>query len=132
MENKLSRAQFFQKTFLVTNTTLEGILEMPFFTLSNINIQFIKEEFTLRSYTIKKVLLTTSRVELIDKKKFAKTILDNIKVFIVHVFSFRPKSIYPNKKAQIAFLLTKKVIIPDKYLDFANIFLKQQALVLPE
>lgn len=132
MENKLSRAQFFQKTFLVTNTTLEGIFEMPFFTLSNINIQFIKEEFTLRSYTIKKALLTTSRVELIDKKKFAKTILDNIKVFIVHVFSFKPKSIYPNKEAQIAFLLTKKVIIPDKYLDFANIFLKQQALVLPE
>ena len=40
--------------------------------------------------------------------------------------------IQPDKKAQIIFLLTKKVIIPDKYSNFANIFSEKKALVLPE
>ena len=40
--------------------------------------------------------------------------------------------IFPDRVAQIAFLLTKKVRIPDEYSDFANIFLEEKALVLPE
>ena len=46
-------------------------------------------------------------------------------------FNLTPK-ILPNRVAQIAFLLTKKVKIPDKYSDFANVFLEEKALVLPE
>ena len=34
--------------------------------------------------------------------------------------------------AQIAFLLTKKVRILDEYLDLANVFLEEKALVLSE
>lgn len=54
-------------------------------------------------------------------KKFAKAILDkNIKTFVVLVtsFSLSLMSIQPAKKAKIALLLTKKVKIQIKYLDF--------------
>ena len=79
-------------------------------------------------------LLTTKRVELINKKEFAKIALDkNFKTFVVHItfLNLAPK-IQPNKEAQIAFLLTKKFKILDEYLDFANIFSKKKILVLPE
>lgn len=70
-------------------------------------------------------LPTTWRVEFIHKKEFAKAAMDeNVEVFVIHVFSISLKSIYPNKVAQIASLLTKEVINPDKYLDFAIVFLK--------
>ena len=40
------------------------------------------------------------------------------------------KSIYLDRKAQIASLITIKVIIPDEYSGFTNAFLEYQALVL--
>ena len=40
--------------------------------------------------------------------------------------------IYPDRVVHIAFLPTKKVKIPDKYSDFANVFSKEKTLVLPE
>ena len=36
------------------------------------------------------------------------------------------------KKAQMALLLAKKVIVPVKYLDFADFFLKKSANILPK
>ena len=36
------------------------------------------------------------------------------------------------RAVQIASLLTKKIKIPDEYLDFINIFSEKKALVLPE
>lgn len=38
--------------------------------------------------------------------------------------------VYPAWKAQIALLLTKKVKITTKYLDFSNVFSEKKALVL--
>ena len=38
----------------------------------------------------------------------------------------------PDRAAQIASLLTKKVKIPDKYSDFTDVFSEEKALVLPE
>ena len=40
--------------------------------------------------------------------------------------------IYPDRKAQIASLLIKKVKISEEYLDFNNVFFEKKALVLPE
>ena len=40
--------------------------------------------------------------------------------------------IHPDKAAQIAFLLAKKVRIPNKYSDYADVFSKVKALMLPE
>ena len=48
------------------------------------------------------------------------------------IFPNLAPGIHPDKVAQIASLLTKKVKIPDKYLDFADVFSKEKALVLHE
>ena len=40
--------------------------------------------------------------------------------------------IYPDRAAQIVSLLAKEVRIPDEYSDFADVFLEEKALVLPE
>lgn len=62
------------------------VLGMPFLTLSNVDIQFAGGELTWRSYSIAEALPTTSRVEFIDKKEFAKAMLDkNVEVFVVHI-----------------------------------------------
>ena len=64
------------------------VLGMPFLTLSNVDIQFAEKELTWRIYTTKDPLLTTRRVELIDKKVFAKAALDeNIEAFVVYMNS---------------------------------------------
>lgn len=41
-------------------------------------------------------------------------------------------SVYPDKATQTTSLLTKKITIPNKYSDFAKVFLKEKALVLPK
>ena len=57
----------------------------------------------------------------------------NFETFVFHVVSLNliPR-LHPDKAAQIAFLLAKKIQIPNEYLDFANVFLEEKALVLPE
>lgn len=61
VENKLKKARFFLETFLKANTHVNIILEMPFFTLSNIDVGFNDWELTWRSYTLAKVLLITKQ-----------------------------------------------------------------------
>ena len=70
LEDKLGRAQFFQKTFLLANISTEVVLGLPFLTLSNADVQFLEKKLTWRSYTTAKALPTTKQVELIDKKEF--------------------------------------------------------------
>ena len=95
---------------------------MLFLTLSNADIKFAKKELTWRSYTTAEALPTIKRVELIDKKEFAKAALnENVEAFVVHVTSFSlylgpTMSIHPARKAQIALLLTEKVTIPDNQI----------------
>ena len=112
------------------------VLGMPFLTLSNANIRFPKKKPTSRPYITKKALLTTRKIELINKKKFAKAALDeNVETFVVHVSSLSLGSkitINPATKAQITSLLTEKVTVPAKYLDFADVFSKESAEVFPE
>ena len=117
---------------------------MLFLTLSNVDVQFIEKELIWRSYTTAKTLPTIKRIKLINKKEFAKAILDkNFETFVIYVISFNlVLRIHPDRKAQIAFLLTekaqiaflliKKVKILDKYSDFANVFSEKKALVLLE
>ena len=88
MEDKLGRAQFFQETFLLANISIEVIPDMLFLTLSNADIQFIEKELTWRSYTTTEALPTIKRVELINKKEFAKAMLnENFETFVIHVAS---------------------------------------------
>ena len=58
---------------------------------------------------------------------------ENIKTFVMHVsfLSLGSKiTIYLAWKAQIALLLAKKVTIPVKYSDYADIFSKESAEML--
>ena len=134
VEDKLGRSQFFQETFLLADISTEVVLGMPFLTLSNADIQFIEKELTWRSYTTAKVLPTIKQVELINKKEFAKAVLDeNSETFVIHVASLNlVPGIHLDREAQLASLLNKKVKIPDKYSDFTDVFSKEKALVIPE
>ena len=65
---------------------MKVVLEIPFQTFSNTNIQFDTESFTWRFYSVAKALPTTRRKELMDKHDFAKAVLDeNSETFVVHV-----------------------------------------------
>ena len=81
---------------------------------------------------MKKALPTICRVELIDQKKFAKTVLDkSIEAFLMHISSLKLRiTIHPAKKAQIALLLAQQITVRAKYSDFADIFLEELANIL--
>ena len=51
---------------------MEVVLEILFLIFSNTDIQFVEKKLTWRFYTSVKTLPITKRVELIDKKEFAK------------------------------------------------------------
>lgn len=78
-------------------------------------------------------LPTTCWVEFINKKKFAEVALnEDISAFVVYVSSLSLKliTIHPAQEVQITLLLTKKVTIPVKYLDFAKVFSEKSAVKL--
>ncbi len=71
---------------MLIDTSMKIILGMLFLALSNANFLFDTKKLTWRSYTTTKALPTTNKVGIIDKKKFAKAVLDeNLETFIVHV-----------------------------------------------
>lgn len=66
------------------------VLVMSFLSLSNTEVQFDAEKLTWRTYTIAEALSTTSQVELIDKKEFAKIALDvNLKTCTMHISALK-------------------------------------------
>ena len=101
VEDKLGRTRFFQETFLLADISAEVVLGMPFLTLSNADVQFVEKELTWRSYTTAEALPITKRVELINKKEFAKAALDEkSKTFVVHVTSLNlALGIHPDRAA---------------------------------
>lgn len=87
LQDILEKIRFFEKTFLLANTSMGVSLKMLFLSFINANVDFAKQEkLTQRSYTTTKALLTTSQAKLINKRVFAKTVLDeNSKTFVIHV-----------------------------------------------
>ena len=134
VEDKLGKARFFQETFLLADINAEVVLGMPYLTFSNANIQFVEKELTWKSYTTAEALSTTKRVELINKKEFAKAALDKkSETLVVYVVSLKlVPGIHLDKVAQVTSLFTKEVKILDQYLDFTNVFSEEKALVLSE
>ena len=108
----------------MADTSAKIVVGMLFLTFSNVDVQFVEIKLTWRFYTIAKVLPTTKWGELINKKEFAKTVLDEeSETFVVHVASLNlAPGIHLDKTAQIASLLIEKVKILDKYLDFVDVF----------
>ena len=108
---------------------MEVILGMPFLTLSNADIQFIEKELIWRFYTTAEALPTTKQVELINKKKFAKTTLDEeLETFVIHIAALKALlvriTIHPSQKAQISALIQDKAPtkVPLKYAEYVDVF----------
>lgn len=76
---------------MIADTSIEDIvLEILFLTFSNTNIEFNAQSFIWRSYSTAKALSTTRQVELIDKPKFVKIVLNkNSEIFIVYVAALK-------------------------------------------
>ncbi len=118
---------------------------MSFLSLSNADVKFAElEKLTWSLYTAADALPTTSRVELIDKREFAKAALDvNSETFMVHVATIElltAMPIYPSRAPQVlndpilAALQWDKAPteIPTEYSDYADIFSLDLAMELPE
>ena len=99
--DKLGRSRFFQETFLLADISMEVVLGMPFFNLSNADVQFVEKELTWGTYTTKKALSTIRQVEIINKKNCAKAALDeNVEAYVVHISSLGLKmTIHPAREA---------------------------------
>ena len=88
VEDKANQVRFFEETFLVANVSPEVVLEIPFLTLSGVDIDFLCQELQWRTYTTEEVLPTTRHVELVGKKEFAATALDlKYETYVVHLAS---------------------------------------------
>ena len=87
VQDSLGRVRLFEKIFLLANTSIEVVLEMPFLSLNNANIEFTKlEKLIWKTYIVGEALPTTNWVKLIDKKEFARAALnENSEIFMVHI-----------------------------------------------
>ncbi len=136
VEDKLGRAWFFQETFLVANVSVEVVLGMLFFTLSNADVVFKDRELIWKSYTPTEALLTTKRVLMIGRKELVAAALDPDKeAFVVHVASLSlgaKMSVHPAREVQIALLVAEEVTTLAEYSDFADAFSKESAAELHE
>lgn len=56
--NKEKKSQFLKKIFLLANFSINVVLKMLFFILSNVKINFIKLGFFRRTYTFIKAIST--------------------------------------------------------------------------
>ena len=89
IKDKLKRARFLEKTFLLANLSIKMVLSMLFLTFSNRNIQFAKKELIYRFYTTVKAVPTIKQVKIIDKEKFIKVAINEyVEAFVVHVTFF--------------------------------------------
>lgn len=85
---KEKKSCFFKKNFLLVDTYTDIALGMSFFTLSNLEIDFIYCNIYWKTYIVAKILLITRQVELIRMKKFIAITLDlEDRTFIVHIVS---------------------------------------------
>lgn len=101
--DSLEKVQFFEEIFLLTNTSMEIVLELSFFSLNNADLEFAEPgKFIQRFYITIKALPTTSRVKLTNKRDFAKAALDkNSKTFIIYIVTLDAMPIYLSRFLQV-------------------------------
>ena len=137
LEDKANWVKLFEETFLMANVSPEVGLGMSFLTLSGADVDFLGHELWWRTYTTKKALPTTKRVELVGKKEFAAATLDpEYETYVVHIrlassdmlpnffTSQLELDIHPFWRPQIFGLIAEEAPtkIPAKYSDFADVF----------
>ncbi len=138
VSDKDGKERSFEESFLLAVVRLDIVLGMPFLTMSNADVDFQAQNLQWRSYTIRDILPTTRRVELIRKKEYATAALDpEHETFVVHVAALSVDSgveVHPSRRAQIAYLKADEAPtkVPCEYIDFSDIFLPKLAAELPE
>lgn len=71
---------------MLTNTSIEIVLKMPFLAFSKVDLEFGTKKLNRKSYMTGDILPTAKRVELINKNKEVKVVLDrNFDIFFVHI-----------------------------------------------
>ena len=135
--DKANRVRFFEETFLVANVNPDIVFRMLFLILSSADVNFSGWKLRRRTYTIKKALSTTKRVELVGKKEFAAATLDpEHETYVVHVASLSSTllDVHPSRRPQISGLIAEEAStkVPDKYANFADIFFLDLASKLPK
>ncbi len=80
---------------------MKVVLGMPFLSFSNTNVEFAElGKLTWRTYTGAEALPITSWVELIDKREFARAVVDkNLETFVVHVSALEAMTIHLSRAA---------------------------------
>lgn len=129
MNNKTEKICFFEDIFLLANISIDVVLMIYFFTLSNADIQFTYQELHQKSYTAAHFSLTIYYIEFISCKKFADATLNkNKRIFVVYMASLGSCnkdlkiSIYLFCNAQLALFIINKALIAIsfKYFDYTN------------
>lgn len=119
---------------------MELILEMLFLSLNNANVEFAKKpkKFIWRSYDLAKVLLTTRKVEIINKKEFVRAALnENSETFVMNFVVLEVPTailVYLLRAAQIAALQWDRAStkVSAKYSNYADVFSFDFTMELPE
>lgn len=68
---------------------------MLFFSLSNIDIEFAKigrqlEKLTQKTYSIAKIILTIDQIDIINKRKITKIVVDiSSEIFVVYIAALK-------------------------------------------
>ena len=137
IQNKKNKIRFFEKAFLLANTSMKVVLWMSFLAFSNADIQFLTESFTWRSYSTAKALSTARWAEYINKHKFAKAALyKNSETFVVHVAVLKALKPFVHlfRAPRPTALQQDKahIKIPLEYSDYTDIFSPDLAMDLPE
>ena len=138
-QNKLGRVWFFGETFLLADTSMELVLGMLFFCLSDANIRFVEREITLKRYITAETLPMTQKVKLINKKEFAAAALDlDSETFVMYVVDLDIEgtnmAIHPFWVVQIKLLKANMapITVSTKYSDYTNVFSSKLTAELPE
>lgn len=91
----------------------------------------MEKKLTEKIYIIEEILSTIWQIEIINKNKLVKDVLDkNIKVCKIYINSFTSIIIYLSQKSLIVLMINKKTTFINKYLYYVNVFLKKYAKIL--
>ena len=136
IKDKKRNSCFFEKTFILTDISMDITLKISFFTLKNVDINFIGRHIYCKTYTIAEVFLTTRQVKLIEKNEFTVIALNlENKAFVIYVaFINQDLDVHHTQRAQIASLKADETptSISSKFVDFADVFFKNLAAKLSE
>lgn len=135
IDDKADRPQFFWKSFLWANISMDIMFGIFFVSLSNVEIIFLEQKLNWRLYTTIEAIPIIKWVELVEKKEFAAIALYlKDKIFILQIISLTSTNNHLSCRVQIALLIQDKAptAVLFKYTNFTNIFSLGVAIKLPE